>query len=322
MMMLRLRPRAWLGWGCAPDALRVQSADLSGMARIVAVGYGLVIPLFLILVGVFYSPVRFYAPSLFERGYALLYWGMFLLLCSYVVVMAMARRRLASRGEGQPPVTISGQCYEVVQGKSDIFARIGDSAETAQWYHLPLAWEAVVEPGASAYELAMNPATGFVERLRRLGDDPKELRQYSATEIAAGHVDTTYYLKDGEQDEDEVAGKATSEQRRELKRAFRSFGLSRGLGPDYFSSGGASMALLGLIPLGLTIWVAMLLSTNQWRTEPGSEGAGALIIGMTAFTFLFCAGYAIALLWIWRRIMASANEKPAQIEGVTVFWMP
>jgi hypothetical protein len=94
------------------------------------------------------------------------------------LIQAISYRRLAQRGEAQSPAIISGQCYEAVHSKSNIFARIGLSAESEQWYLLPLAWEAVVEPGENHYELTMNPATGFVERLRRLGDAPKELRQF------------------------------------------------------------------------------------------------------------------------------------------------
>jgi hypothetical protein len=37
--------------------------------------------------------------------------------------------------------------------------------------------------------------------------------------------------------------------------------------------------------------------------------------------FLLCIGYSIALLWIWARLRPSANEEPALIEGVTVYWM-
>jgi hypothetical protein len=322
MTMLRLRLRAWLGWGRALDDLRVQSAQLFRAALIGFAGYGLLVPLFSLIAGMFHEPLGAFAYNLLTTRAGLIYGGLILVLVLYLLIPATTRRRLAQRGEGQPSVTIYGRCHELAPDKSAVFARIGLSAETAPWYHLPLAWEAVVEPGESEYELTVNPATGFVERLRHLGEAPKELRQYSETEIAAGQADASYYLKGGEQDEGEEPGRATREQRRVLKRAFRSFGLSRGLRPGYFSIGGAVMALLGLIPLGLTIWLLVLFSTNQWRVEPGAEGAAALLIGMTGSMFLFCTGYAIALLWIWRRMMASTNEKPEQIEGVTVYWMP
>ncbi|HEX3270200.1 MAG TPA: hypothetical protein VHR15_06095 [Ktedonobacterales bacterium] len=318
MTMLRLRLRAWLGWGRSPDDLRVQSAQLFRAALAGFVGYGLLVPLLSLIVGMFYEPFGAFAHNLLATRSGLFYGGLLLALVLYLLIPATTRRRLASRGEGQPPVTTSGQCYEFLQGKSAIFARIGLSAETAQWYHLPLSWEAVVEPGENQYKLSMNPATGFVERLRRLGASPKEVRQFSAREVEAVQTGASNDL-----DEDvEKSGRATREQRRELKRTLRSFGPARGLEPQNFSLGGVAMVLIGLVPFGLTIWLLVLFSSNQWRIEPGAEGAAALLVGMTGSMSLLCIGYGIALLWIWRRLMATASEEPRHMEGVTVNWMP
>ena len=319
MTMLRLHLRSWPGWGRSSDDLRVQSAQLFRAAIVGFAGYGWLVPLFSVIAGTFYEPLGAFAYNLFTTRTGLIYGAIILALSLYLLILAVSYRRLAQRGEMQPPTNFSGRCYEVLQGKSDIFARIGDSAKTAQWYRLPLAWEAVVKPGDSAYELTVNPATGFVERLHRLGDAPKELRQFSTREVETGQAVASY---ESDEDEEEESGRATREQRRELKRALRSFGPARGLEPKNFSLGGVAMVLTGLVPLGLTIWLLVLFSSNQWRVEPGAEGAAAFLVGMTGSMFLLCISYGVALLWIWRRLMATAGEEPRQIEGVTVYWMP
>src|SRR5262245_51096373 len=57
MTMLRLRLRTWLGWGGAPDDLRLQSEVLVRAAWVSAVWGGLLLPLIFFLVGLFYAPL-------------------------------------------------------------------------------------------------------------------------------------------------------------------------------------------------------------------------------------------------------------------------
>jgi hypothetical protein len=101
--MLRLRLRAWLGWGCAPDDLRVQSAQLFRAALVGFVGYGLLVPLLSLIVGMFYEPFGAFAHNLLATRSGLFYGGLLLALALYLLIPATTRRRLASRGEGQPP---------------------------------------------------------------------------------------------------------------------------------------------------------------------------------------------------------------------------
>jgi hypothetical protein len=321
MTMLRLRLRAWLGWGRPQDDLRVQSAQLFRAVWVGVVGYGLLLPLFFFIAGMFYEPFGAFTRNLLTTRFGLIYGGLLLALTLCLLIPAMSYRRLAQRGEAQPPTIISGRCFEVVQGKSDIFARIGDSVELAQWYHLPLAWEAVVETGASGYERTVNPATGFVERLRRLGEAPKELRQSSAMEVETGQAGESYHLKKGEQDEDTC--RATDEQFREVKRTLRAFGPALGLSPQIFLICSIIMVILGFICLGLTIWSAFVLYTaDQTRFAPGAAEAGAIYIGFIVALAMAVLGYGFYLFWIWHRTRRLEHEESAQVEGVTIYWTP
>jgi hypothetical protein len=45
-------------------------------------------------------------------------------------------------------------------------------------------------------------------------------------------------------------------------------------------------------------------------------------VAVLSLISLAILGYGVVLLWIWRRLMASANEEPRQVEGITASWMP
>jgi hypothetical protein len=319
MTMLRLRLRAWLAWGRAPDDLRVQSAQLFRAAWVGLVGFGVVMPLFLFTVGLFYKkPNGEFLGYLYTTGFGVIVTcgPLFLALMLYLLIPAVSYRRLASQGDGQPPTIISGKCYEAMQGKSDIFARIGNTAETALGHHLPLAWEAVVELGESEYELTVNPATGFVERLRRLGEAAKELRQYGETEIESGQADESYSLKGGELDEE--TGKATREQRRELKRLLQTKKRGWGLSPDYIGPSIAALLALGLVIMVMFIGLAVILFGGF--SEPEARDPGLLIlggVGLFALATFGCAGYFLRMWWPIRN-----DKEPVQAEGTVVSWVP
>jgi hypothetical protein len=321
MTMLRLRRRAWLGWGRSPDGLRVQSAGAFKAAVVGFAGYGLLVPLLFFIAGMFHEPRGAFTQNLLTTRAGFFYGGLILVLVLYLLMLAQAYRRLAQRGEAQSPTTFSGQCYEALQGKSDNFARIGLSAEIAQRYHLPLTWEAVVEPGSAEYVLVVNPATGFVERLRRLGASSKEARQYSMREVETGQADESHHLKGDEQDED--TGRATDEQFSELKRALRAFGPALDLSPQIFLICSIIMLVLGFICLGLTIRLAFVLYTaDQSRCAPGAAEAGIIFIVCIVALTIAVLWYGFYLFWIWHRTRLLEFEESAQIEGVTVYWAP
>src|SRR5262249_13703590 len=155
----------------------------------------------------------------------------------------------------------------------------------------------------------------------RLDASPKEVRQFSVRDIADGRADQSYYVEEGEPEDEHK--KATREQRRALRRTLRSFGPGWGLGPRYFALGGLAMVLgglilLGLLMFGLLIWgSARLVGADQAHAQPGADVTALIVADVWTMISLAVVGYGVWLLWIWRRIMASAHEEPAQIVGVT-----
>ncbi len=137
-------------------------------------------------------------------------------------IAGTTRLWLAARGARHPLDSAYGRCYATLLSPSFYFARIGLSTETARWYALPLTWDATVVPSLDEFELLVNPVTGYVERLRRLGEAPVELRQ----EIQNADAPETPRER-AETD----TGKATPEQRRELYRTARREGLRWAINP-------------------------------------------------------------------------------------------
>jgi len=302
--------------GARADDLRVQSALLFRAGLVIAVIGGLLFPLFLLVGGIFYKPYGAFLRYLFTTRVGLFYGGFVLVAVLYWLIPALSYRRLAQHGESQPPITVSGRCYELAPGPSAIFARIGLSAETGQWYPMPLAWGAVVEPGEREYELTVNPATGFVERLRHLGEAAKELRQYSETEIESGQAEESYYLNEGELDEE--TSKATREQRRELKRLLQTKKRGWGLSPDYIGPSIAALLALGLVIMVMFIGLAVILFGGF--SEPEARDPGLLIlggVGLFALSTFGCAGYFLRMWWPIRN-----DKEPVQAEGTVVSWVP
>ena len=65
-----------------------------------------------------------------------------------------------------------------------------------------------------------------------------------------------------------------------------------------------------------------VFSTDPALFQSGGEEAALISVAVLSLISLAILGYGVALLWTWRRMMASAHEEPAQIEGVTVYWVP
>jgi hypothetical protein len=316
MTVLRLRLRAWLGWGRSSDDLRAQSAQLFKAALVGLLGYGLLAPLFFFIVGMFYKSFGTFIHTLLMTRAGLIYGGLLIALTLYIVIPALSHRRLAQRGENQPPSTIYGRCYKVLRGKSDIFTRIGNTAETAQWYRLPLAWEAVVGPGDAEYELTANPVMGFVERLRRLGDSPKEVRQFSAMEVEMGQADGSYYRIYNQSDES--SGAATEEQRREVELLAKSYRLDLATDPRsllLWALVGLSLGLIfALFAVGLLlIWLWGLLA-------PEAGGVLLLLLAILLIFMVVCLIPSIGALRDWNYAKRFENETPEHFEGDVIYW--
>jgi hypothetical protein len=234
----------------------------------------------------------------------------------YWLIPALSYRRLAQHGEGQPPITISGRCYELAHGPSAVFARIGLSVERAHWYRLPLAWEAFVEPGDREYELTVNPATGSVELLRRLGASPQEFRQYSAREIEAGQANENYYGKDGQSDDNR--GYATEEQLREIERLAKSCHLDLATDPRSLLIGALFVLSLGLVFTLFAVGSVFILLKGL--LAPGAVGPFSFVLAIVLISMALCLFSSITELRAWNYARRFENEAPENIEGDVMCW--
>jgi|GEM_PF-4654518 len=71
--------------------------------------------------------------------------------------------------------------------------------------------------------------------------------------------------------------------------------------------------------LRLRAWLGWGRAPDDLRSSSGDLFRMARVIALISLAIIL---YGVGLLWIWRRIMASAKEEPAQVEGVTVYWTP
>src|SRR5579859_6181720 len=178
MNSLLLFMRTLLGWGEHPDALRARHdkiiRDLPWL-----IGFWLAGCAF--FPGMLYMSAlsAHHIPSLARELRAsapIIIW--LTLMCSVIPLLATTFGILARRGARSGMTSTHGRCFAVLTGRAGyLFARIGLTPEAARWYALPLDWDEVVEPGDAEYELTVNPGSGWVARVRRLGSAPRELVQ-------------------------------------------------------------------------------------------------------------------------------------------------
>jgi hypothetical protein len=236
-----------------------------------------------------------------------------LVLISFIWVPIVVRLWLAARGAGQPLVSVYGHCYATLLSPSGYFARIGLSEETARWYVLPLSWDATVMLGSDQFELLVNPVTGYVDRLRRLGGAPVELRQDTQDAEAEG---------DAAEADEADEGEATSEQRRQLYRTARQERLRWAINPAEVLWNAWAFIVGGIFfAPGMLIFDAYLLLSPSVRFAPG--GKEATIISLAAFTLVGLAliGTGVYLFRIWRRLKRLSRQlPPTTVEGAVLVW--
>jgi hypothetical protein len=302
-----LRIRTWLGWGAPPEANR-----LFGRLMIMA-------PLWTVVFAAGYSIVRTMLSG-YSFGFAITARPFVVIVTGIGVVTSplwlagISRLWLAARGAGKPLITAYGRCHTTLLSPSFYFARIGLSTDSAHWYALPLTWDATVMPGSEEFELLVNPVTGYVERLRRLGDAPVELRQRvqdaGAERDAAGHAETD-------------TGKATREQRRELYRIARREGLRWAINPADVLWTAWTFIVGGIVfAPGALIFAAYFLLTYPVQFASGGKEAGIVFLtGLTLLGLAMIAG-GLYLLRIWRRLRRLSGDPPMTVEGTVLAWTP
>ena len=181
----RLRLRALQGWGCDAPELRQWARFYARGVVLLPVFMLAELALSLVIFDVFPRlGIGAAQPSLaMRRSLSLLVVG--LLLMVVFVYLYLRHSARAEAGAHQPLATHNGSCFATIQASPQFFALIGPAREQAQWFCLPIEWDTVVAPGSDRYELTVNPATGYVEWLRRTGAEPRELRQESSAQTDA-----------------------------------------------------------------------------------------------------------------------------------------
>ncbi len=181
----RLRLRTLQGWGCDVPELRQWARFYALGVRIlpifIAVEFALPLVIFDVLPRLGIGAAQ---PSLAMRlSLPLLVVGLLLMVVFAYLYLRHSVR--AEAGAHQPPSTHNGSCFATIQASPQLFALIGLAREQAQWFCLPTEWDTIVEPCADRFELTYIPATGYVERLRRIGAEPRELRQEASAQTGA-----------------------------------------------------------------------------------------------------------------------------------------
>lgn len=322
MLLLRLRLRTWLfGWGLHPEELRV----LSGYRVRAFRAYAVMVLVLFAAIFVAIPGLQGYSTPINIRvreGIGLLV--ILLLLAIYLAVPALIYRRRA-REATLVPEHLIGYCYRVAFNlSSSCFIRFGISAETAHWYAVPLEWEELIStaPLGTPFELWVLPVTGWVERLRRGGAEPREvalpapdLRPLSGRD-ARGEASETPDDRDAETDAAEDDG-ATKAEARAMRRYARRAGVIWQESPKQLAGWGVVLVVIGLfaciVPAVLAAWVIPQVQ------RPGDRVAIAFLVALFEVLGTFALVLGMPRLLGWRHVRR-LDTTQAEATGTVIAW--
>lgn len=304
MTLAWLRLRVWLGWGNPAEALQpfVRPYTLAWFCIFVFVSivYGFIsVPQAL--------PGRRVITLFVVVGIALAF-------SSPLGLRAISLRWLVRRGANVSAEIVTGSCFACLPNAPWVFAHIGWTQETATGYNMPIEWDGVVASGAGAFELLVDPATGFVERLRRLGGSSRELTRTwdddpvddsTALSLSGGGISPA---------------KPTRAQRRELRRAVRQRGLVWGVSPSYLGAYSWVWLALGFLTIfGMSFFLWTISDPNAIWVTKAESGVAEILIGMIALGVgIVVIGPITLRLWWRQRTLRSQSE--ATCEGIVESW--
>lgn len=215
MTTLRLRLRTWFGWSGHPEELR----RLGGLRLRVASSTAFYI--LLAFIGIQLFPVvtshglnSVYLSHTLQRflPFGLI---MSIALWAFFGLPGIGYLILARRAASDALTVTQGRCFEVLLAPSIyLFAWIGPTLESADWYPLPIEWDTLVLPSKDTYEVEYLPTSGWVHRVRRFGASPHELVQPAPSEVNDG-------AQAAATDEEEENAQSGVEEQRELRRYAR-----------------------------------------------------------------------------------------------------
>jgi hypothetical protein len=269
------------------------------------------------------------------RGVATIVVWLLALLVIFILTPATTAWWLARRGADSVVTTAYGQCYDVcLDPPGRFYARLGEMPRTARWYSLPFDWHSVVSPSDAQYELWVLAATGWVERVRRLGAPFREVSQPvpilpARNEPSAPDAHPTDGTGDniapGALDLDEEG--ATSDERQAMRQFARRANLGWRASTGYLALNGwtgvvgGSFGLLMLV--GLIVIVALTLP-RDWANSVRDPSSIGTILGLMAFfgaLGLPCFAFGLYCLRAWRRYRPFDNAAPVIAQGEVLAWM-
>lgn len=321
MLLLRLRLRSWfLGWGLHPEELRVLSAYSRHAFWVCLQGAILLEAIIPVASFIQYRSVDFASaarvmavPQVFILGFAL----------SYLARSLIYRRR--AREATLVPEHLIGYCYRVAfDPPSPCFIRFGVSAEAAHWYAVPLEWEELISaaPPGMLFELWVLPATGWVERLRRGGAEPREVTQ-PAPDLrpltgrnARGDGGEPPNDGDIEADAAEDDG-ATKAEARAMRRYARRAGVIWQESPKQLAGWGVVLVVIGLfaciVPAVLAAWVIPQVQ------RPSDRVAIAFLVALFEVLGTFALVLGMPRLLGWRHVRR-LDTTQAEATGTVIAW--
>ncbi|MGZ3636990.1 MAG: hypothetical protein ACXVCX_04015 [Ktedonobacterales bacterium] len=236
---------------------------------------------------------------------------------AYFGLPAIGSLMLARRAASNVLTTTQGRCFEVLLAPSIyLFARVGPTLESADWYPLPIEWDTVVMPSNDTYEIEYLPTSGWVHRVRRFGASPRELVQPAPSEVNGG----AHAVVDVEEDT-----QPTAEEQRELRRYARRVLQFWGESAASIAACGWSFIVLGVILGPGTLAFYFWVMTVDPPRHPYNTSDTFAILAFLAVLCIFGCGTSVFGVWtivLWGRMRRAAQQGSQSVEGDIVSWIP
>lgn len=301
-----LRLRASTGWGKDVSELRQWSRAYAIFAKM----WALAGPTF--AAGFFFAFI--FLPHFGINGHHPEPWPSFLrslvpliVVCVVITITAtwysVAHWRRANAGAQAQSTSIYGYCYtSAIAPTQDLFALIGPTRQSAQWFRLPIDWDTTVELSRDRFGLTYNPATGFVSKLNRFGAQPQTLPDTAEVAEIYGPNDA-------------LPGDPTTEQQYEMLQMASSEGMYWGYS---IGSMKAQVIALSLVSAGFVIFmmtfVIPTLSPLRYN-KPSNIYAIILVVTILGASSVASTLFAVYTLRVWQSFQRSEALGPASVDG-------
>jgi hypothetical protein len=242
-----------------------------------------------------------------------------------MLVPALSARILVQRAQRTRPTVIYGRCFATIPDfPGPLYACIGLSQERAHWYVLPLAWDIFIEPSPTELEVTVLEGCGCVERVRRLGPNPRDLRLPDLDAQEDAGMSPAELRQAAQDTQATVDAAASPEERTSLRRAVRHAGIAARFSSTYILICGWLTLVFGEVfgPGQVIVSAILFVLFSEGFRDPGGRVAGLIYLAVVLAVGIACMVYGIHLLRIGRRARATQHEAPTVVTGEVVSWMP